>query len=394
MSAELCTDQGDRIRTAFESFKDFGYESVIYFRPHEVELVAQEHSKVVDIRLVLPADKIRETGGSYKYECDEPQIELGIRTKVVATALKRFSPGDRVVIGARKGEHREFFVSCRNKNKDFTAEIVAPILDTASLVTPQLRGVFKYAGSIVMGSAAFHCIIGDLLTADPPVIEFECDGSSLKVSGEGMFSKSCVQIGQARVFGAEAWNAGMKVVDECCEHGGIPSEEEEEEEDEDDSPKKKKVDEEAPAAAEDKRKAVFVRDASQPVSAWNVRRSYATLHLSRIAKAKNMSGKITISLSQEFPASFEYDTPIGRLTYLVCARAVDDIDDPKLKPPPEFTRSTRGGAPPAEKRGRFAVKEPEAEFDSDGFGGDEEEEAPRKRPRADDDEDIDVVAYP
>lgn len=330
MSAELCTDQGDRIRTAFESFKDFGYESIIFFRPHEVELVAQEHSRVVDIRLVLPADKIRETGGSYTYNCTDPQIELGIRTKVVATALKRFSPGDRVVIGARKGEQREFYIKCHNKNKDFTAEIVAPILDSTALITPQLRGVFKYAGSIIIGSAAFHCIIGDLLTADPPVIEFDCDGSALKVTGEGMFSSSCVQIGQARVFG--------------------------------DSPPKTDEDK----SSDDKRNAVFVRDVSMP--AWNVKRSYATLHLSRIAKAKNMSGKITISLSQQFPASFEYDTPIGRLTYLVCARVIDDIDDPKLKPPRNLL--SKDSEPPA-KRGRFEVNEPVAEYDSDGFGGEE-----------------------
>jgi len=232
-----------------------------------------------------------------------------------------------------------------------------------NLVTPNLRGIFKYAGSIVMGSGAFHCIIGDLLTADPPVIEFECDGSSLKVAGEGMFSKSCVRIGQARVFGPSG-PAGP---------AGTVKEEKASSDEED-------VETMSPT---EKRQAEFHRDLSQLAATWNVRRSYATLHLSRIAKAKNMSSKITISLSQEFPASFEYDTPIGRLTYLVCARSVEDIDDPKLKAP-------GSGSLPAIKRARFAVKEPEAEFDSDGMCDDDDVPRPaiQAPPQAVDDDDI------
>ena len=362
MSAELCTDQGDRIRTAFESFNDFGYESVIFFRPNEVELVGREHSGVVDVRLMLPAEKIRETGGSYKYESDEPQIELGIRTKVVATALKRFAPGDRVIIGARKGTQREFYVICRGKNKDFTAEIVAPFMGP-NIATPNLCGVFKYAGSIVMGSGAFHCIIGDLLTANPPVIEFECDGSSLKVAGEGMFSKSSVRIGQARVFGPDSQVAAIKQEPAAAAAAAGDGDSA----DDSSSGEENVVSEReaSPTETAEKRQAEFRRDLSQLATSWNVRRSYATLHLSRIAKAKNMSSKITISLSQDAPASFEYDTPIGRLTYVVCARSVEDIDDPKLKAP-------NSNLPPAAKRARFAVKEPEAEFDSDGMGDDDD----------------------
>lgn len=311
MSAELCTEQGDRIKTALESLKDFGSESVIFFRPDGVELVGKDNAGVVDIRLVMPAQKIRSTGGSYAYDCPDPQIELGIRTKVVATALKRFSPGDRVIIGARKGVQREFYISCRNKGKNFTSEIVAPAVENMERVIPNVTGVFRYEGSIVMNSAAFHSIVGDLLTAEPPVIMFDCDGRSLRLSGEGIFSKSSVDIGDSRLI---------------------------------------------PEDTRQQNAATFQRSSST----WAVHESYATNHLQRIAKAKNMSPKITLSIQQNVPASFEYDTPIGKLTYIVCARVAEDIDDPKFKGP---------AAPaPERKRKRFTVTETPAEYDSDGLG--------------------------
>ena len=323
MSAELGTDQGDRIKTALESLKDFGPESIIFFRKTEVELVGQDHAKIVDIRLLLIADKIRETGGYYKYDCADDQIELGIRTKVVATALKRFTPGDRVVIGARKGAQREFYVSCKNKGKNFTSEIVAPVIsDYHQGVTPNISGMFQYNGSIIMNSTMFHSIIGDLLTAEPPVILIECNGKTLKLSAEGIFSKSSVEIGESKVIKDD-------------------DDEEEEEEEECSS-----------------NKAVFQKASVGP---WAVLESYATCHLQRIAKAKNMAPRIILSIAQNVPASFEYDTPIGKLTYIVCARVNEDIDDPKLKGPEPIKDSAR-------KKRKFSVYEPIAEYDSEGEG--------------------------
>lgn len=333
MSAELCTDQGDRIKTALESLKDFGPESIIVFRRNEVELIGQDHAKVVDIRLLLPADKIKETGGYYKYDCADDKIELGIRTKVVATALKRFSPGDRVVIGARRGVQREFYVSCKNKGKNFTSEIIAPVVGgpdgTQMVATPSVSGMFKYNGSIIMNSAMFHSIVGDLITAEPPVIMFDCDGKTLRLSGEGMFSKSCVEIGDSKVIAAGSDRKKLG-------------------DDDDDDDKKQ----------HQRNTAVFQKEVP---GSWAVHESYATCHLQRIAKAKNMAPRITLSIAQGVPASFEYDTPIGRLTYIVCARTVEDIDDPKFKGPEQPTD-------PAKKRRRFAISDPVSEFDSDGEG--------------------------
>ena len=317
MSAELCTNQGDRIRTAVESLKDFGQEGVIFFRRDGVELVGRDNAGVVDVRLLLEASKIRETGGHYEYNCADDCIELGIRTKVVAMALKRFSPGDRVAIGARRGQQREFYISCKSKGKTFTSDIVAPASeDIGRRTPPSMSGSFSYSGSVVMSSAMFHGIIGDILTADPPVITLVCNGKTLNMSGEGMFSRGCVEIGDEE------------------------DEEDEEEEDEEDGAAKPK--------------AVFQKTA---LGTWDVRDSYATIHLQRIAKAKNMAPRIILTMGQNAPASFEYDTPIGKLTYLVCARTADDIDDPRQRGPAQ---------PPSVKKRKFEVSDPVPEFDYEG----------------------------
>lgn len=304
MSAELCTDLGEKIRTAVDSLRDFGPESIIIFRPDGVELVGRDHARVVDIRFLMPAEKVRATGGTYVYNSSEKEIQLGIRTKVVAAALKRFSPGDKVIIGAKKGVDREFYVCCRNKGKCFRSEIIAPMLETDTDVPVNIKSKITYNGAIHLNSGVFHNIIGDLMTADPPVISFDCDikGKTLKLSGEGMFSKSAVEIGDSSVVGEDAPSAEFTKLE----------------------PDTKSVHE-----------------------------NFATSYMQRISKAKGMSTSIIISVAQGAPGSFEYDTPIGLLTYLVCPRTVDDIDDPRLRPPITDT--------PSKKR-RFTI-----DYGSDGM---------------------------
>lgn len=261
MAAELCTDIGDKIKTVFESLKDFGPESFIFFRPDCVELVGQDHARVVDIRFMMTATKIKETGGTYFYDSKEPEIQLGIKTKVVAASLKRISPGDKVIIGAKKGAAREFYVCCKNKGKSFRSEIVAPLIDADAEVPVNIKDKIVYNCSITMSSGIFHSIIGDLMTADPPVITFECDGKALKLSGEGLFSKSAVEIGDSITVGdGEGPSAEFKTL-----------------------------------------------AAAGPL----VRENFATAHMQRISKVKNISNRVTISVVQGAPGSFEYDTPIG-----------------------------------------------------------------------------------
>ena len=312
MSAELTTTQGDLIKTAVESLKDFGYEGFIIFRPTGVELVGQDRSKVVDIRFVLPAALIKETGGSYKYKSEEPEIEIGILTRYVAVALKRFNNGDRVIIGVNKGCQRELYISCVGKGKTYTSEITTPKIDSKPI--SNVASMLKYPGSIVISSSMFHSVIGDLLTAESPIITFDCDGKSLKLSGEGVFSKSICEIREQR-----------------------PDDEEEED--------------------DVQLTAVFDKPLQH---SWNVHDTYATQHLQRIAKAKNMAKKMILSIDQNVPASFEYQTPIGTMTYIVCARVVEDIDDPKLRAPESAEDAITS------KKRHFALLEPKAEFDSDG----------------------------
>ena len=289
MTAELALDQGECLKTAFETLKDFGQESIIYFRPNEVEIVGVDMAKVVDICLLVPADKVVDLGGSYTYTYPEKEVRLGVRNKAVAGALKRFSAGDRLTIGAKIGCDKEFTVSVWNKNKCFTSSIVAPAIDQDNLVPRDIRSRMKYDHSICMNSTYFHSIVGDLTTCDSPVINFEFEGDkSMRVVAEGLFSRGVVELKDANTIDEDATQ--------------------------------------------------FVNNSSI-----NVRESFATAHLQKISKAKNLSKRITISVASSRPGLFEYDTPMGKLSYLVCPRISEDIDDPRLKPP-------AGSEPPLKRR--------------------------------------------
>jgi hypothetical protein len=264
MSTELSTDQGDRIRTAFESMKDFGTEGVIVFTRESVEIIGQDRAKLVDVRFSILSSKIRETGGDYGYAGGEPFIRLGIRTKAVSSALKRFSQGDIVAIGANIGNTYELHVSCRSEGRKFVCKLVAPDPLEDLPPTSALRSI-KYKGSITMSSTVFHSIIGDLSTSDAEMIEIRCDGRDLKFSAKGLFSKTSVTIQDANVIQGLSDNNGQQ-------------------------------------------------------DSWDVCESFSTIHLQRIAKAKNIAPRIIVSIGSNLPAMFEYETPIGLLTYLVCPR--------------------------------------------------------------------------
>lgn len=70
---------------------------------------------------------------------------------------------------------------------------------------------------------------------------------------------------------------------------------------------------------------------------WPVSESYAYKFLSLIAKAKNLSSRITICIRPNFPAAFFYDSPVGTLTFIVAPR--EDEDDGGFVVPPEITTS-------------------------------------------------------
>jgi hypothetical protein len=323
--AELCTDDGDLVKIAIETLKDFGQEGALFFRADGVEIVGLDHAEVVDPRFYISAQAVVKRGGSYRPpQPHGTEIRLGIRNKAVAAILKRFAQGDRLTIGARPGSRREFYVACRGKGKSFEAEIVTPDVSTINVIPKAMRDATQYKCVATMGSQAFHGMIGDLATSDSTTITFECSNRlTLRMHGEGLFSKSSVAI------------------------GGV---EEEEEED----------DEEAAAAAVAGTKATV--SCTTPVTA-----SFATNHLQRISKAKNISGRMTIRISSNGPGLFEYESAIGTLSYLVTQRNEDDIDDPRMRLPASQAQAQaqaqaqKGGGEPPLKR-RYVV-----DYSSDGM---------------------------
>jgi hypothetical protein len=267
--AYLVTEYGDKFKIAFESIKDIGSEGIIFFRPDVVEIVGKDHAGIVDIRLILPASKIRNTTkGVYYYESSSPEIKVGIYTKAIAATLKRICPGDILTLGIDMSMPKELYIACTGDHKKFRANIISLVITEQNDVPPNILDSIKSEKSILIDSSTFHNIIGDLTISDPPVISFECYKRGIRLTGEGFFSTNSDEMGTIETT-------------------------------ENPPPKT----------------------------------SFATDHLICISKAKNISGMMKIGISSRQLGVFEYNTTIGTLTFIVSPRVSDDIDDPKKIPP-------------------------------------------------------------
>lgn len=314
MSVMCSTDQGDRLKTAFESVRDFVNECGVTFGPDGIELLGWDRAHVVLVRYVLPARRVRDTGGTYEYNADAPVV-VGIKSKVMASILKCSSPGDVVSLGVdpERVNNRLLF-SCKNGAKVSRWEIVTPEVPEEDLNVAVEE--LKYSGSVAMSSALFHDMIRDLSTAEAATVKLACDGNKLTLSAEGLMARVSFEVADCRKPAQRAPKRKRKGSDE---------EDEDEEESEE---------EEADAKAASRATATFDR---APNGSWPVNESYAISHLQRIAKAKNICSRITIRVRPNFPAAFVYDSPIGTLTYIVASREDEDIVIPPTpnKPPPQ-----------------------------------------------------------
>jgi hypothetical protein len=54
-SAKLVTGQGDRLKSVFESIRDFIGECRLVFREDNVEFIGQDSASVVIFRCIIPA---------------------------------------------------------------------------------------------------------------------------------------------------------------------------------------------------------------------------------------------------------------------------------------------------------------------------------------------------
>lgn len=271
------TDQGDRLRTAFESMRDFVNEIKLKFSKSGIELLGQDKAHVILLRFVLPAKKIRDTGGTYEHNAAET-VEVGVKTKLIATCLKCAAPGDTVSLGIDPAVQGRLILTCRNGSRLSRWEIVMPEMPDDEIESDVIDRV-HYSGSITMASSLFHDMIRDLSTArdpsstEPATVRLCCDGSRLVLSAEGIMTR-----------------VSFEVVDETSGASFLKS--------------------------------------STGGAAWPVQETYAIVFLQRIAKAKNICSRITIHVRPNFPAAFVYDSPIGTLTYIVAPRDEDDLEPP------------------------------------------------------------------
>ena len=269
----MSTDQGDRLKTAFESMRDFVNEIRLTFKKDGMELLGQDKGHVVLVRYMLPAKKIRDTGGSYEHNAADT-VEVGLRTKLVANVLKCSSPGDTVSLSVDPSIPDRLVFTCQNGAKVSRWEIVTPSVADDDLDSEETVERLHYSGSVTMSSALFHDMIRDLSTADALTVKMCCDGTRLVLSSEGLMTR-----------------VSFEVVD--C-RGGV----------------------------QQKTAATFSRNND---GAWPVCESHGITFLQRIAKAKNICSRMTIHMKPDFPTAFVYDSPIGTLTYIVAPRDEEDL---------------------------------------------------------------------
>jgi proliferating cell nuclear antigen PCNA len=303
MSAKCETDQVDRLKAALESLRDFVHECSLRFNPAGMEIIGHDRANVIAISYVLPASRFKETGGSY--ECPST-VEVGIKTKLMATCLKCSTIGDVVSLGIEPDTPGRIVVICRNVSKVSRWEIVTPILsDDEERITSQ---GLEFSGSITLPTNLFHEMVRDLTTADVDTVRLYCDGARLLMIADGPMTKMTFELHSGDHRGNTKFEEG--------------------------------------------------KDIAAGRAKWPVDELYPLIFLQKIAKAKNICNRITIHLRPNFPAAFVYDSSIGILTYLVAPRV--DADIPKTQCPAPMTPLTAAAAPrSSKKRGETTTGEPE-----------------------------------
>jgi len=357
MAVELVCDQGDRLRLVLESVHDFAGEARITFRQQGIEIVGQDTAHVVGVRYVLTSKKIREIGGSYEFSNPESPgtpIDVGIRTKVVAGCLKCSPPGDTVSIRIDPAIRGKLILVSRNATKITRWEIVTPTISDDDIDSGSLESL-HYSGSITMSSGFFHDMLRDLSTANSSTVKLYCDGTRLVLTSDGLMAKVSFEVantGDTKSSSEEMTKTTtMSPSDADDDEKTVNTDRhdiDDEEEETEHSDRQRRRGQPAVTSLPPKNgnvasssssssatTAVFTKNAD---GTWPVSESYAYKFLSLIAKAKNLSSRITICIRPNFPAAFFYDSPVGTLTFIVAPREDEDdegfVPAPSLPPPP------------------------------------------------------------
>lgn len=286
MSAKLVTNQGDRLKAVFESIRDYIAECRIVFREVGMEFVGQDSAKVVVFRYVIVAKSIRAVGGTYTFNSPTPTIEVSAKTRAIAAHLRCSSPRDIISFEIDPAVPDRLIFNVQNNDKNSRAEIVLPMSNGPNADVE--FDSFKWYGAVTMSSSLFHDMIRDLSSVDPepPLVALYCDGYTFRLTAEGLLSRVTFTVSDRQQQQQQQEDDGG---------GGVS----------------------------------FKRN---DAGRWPVAATYPISFMQRVAKAKNVCGKISILLRAEYPVACVYDTQIGMLTYIISPRVEEDIGDPT--PPP------------------------------------------------------------
>jgi len=391
MSAKLITNQGDRLKAVFESIRDYIGEVRIIFREQGLEFVGQDSPKVVVFRYVIVAKSIRAVGGSYTFNSPRP-IEVSVKTRAIAAHLRCSSPRDVISFEIDPAIPDRLIFNVQNNDKNSRADIVLPTPD-GPIVDVEEFNSLKWYGAVTMSSSLFHDMIRDLSSADPnpALVSLYCDGYTFTLTADGLMSKVTFTVSDKQQPAAPAARGGetAAIVGGGKKQRADTPQGPRKTDSEDSSSEPEEEEAEKETVEEQVTSGVLFRrtEASQ----WPVAARYPISFMQRVAKAKNVCGKISILLRADYPVAFVYDSQIGVLTYIISPREEEDIGDPA--PPPGANKrpaSSSGVSSYGMRMKRKRTVQP-VQDDSD----EEEQQTPVPIPKKDDEDEIaDALMHP
>jgi hypothetical protein len=313
--AKLTTNQGDRLKSTFESIKDYIHECRLFFRENNMEFVGNDRANRVVFRYIIQKDAVEKLGGTYEFIVSSSEgtttivpIEVFIKTKTLATFLRCSSQKDTISfeIDAIKRPNVLVFEVWNASGVSTHAEISLPLPDSGSS-SPSSMDVEQYnsarwVSAVTMPSAKFHEIVRNLVAADPDpaLIHLYYDGEILKFSTAGLLSRVSCTVATDKQYAPKPLPLAR-----------IKGEDEEEEEDPSTT---------TTTAAKKKTMSssgIYCKNTKQSAGHFPIEASYHINFIQRVVKAKGVCSRITIYMRKKFPVAFVYFTQIGVLSYMI-----------------------------------------------------------------------------
>lgn len=315
--ALLETSNGQILGAMHESLRDFVREAVMYFTPAGLRLHGRDSAKVVIVRYNIKAEDVA-ADGSGVYQCNSPSIAVGIDTKIVAVCLSNVSSGDTVRFSVDpQKEPDKLVIVCQNKRtgKKTCYHVVTPdIEDADDALAKAVIETMNYNNSITMSSTLFHEMMRDL--SKTYLCEYRPDDKAVRVCCDG---QRLVLVAQGKLI-----SSSFEVVRD------VPT----------------AVDDDDSGCGSGSRgKFAYEPRASDR---WPVCERFAIAFFQKVAKAKNVSPEISISMQPSFPIICSYTSPIGTISYIISFKDDEEWiahpEERKMPPAVEDTGSDFGAA--------------------------------------------------